>query len=314
MGWFHRRDTSVLLILLLMSFGAAASGLSARHAQPEIPDKLNVAPGVESVEVTRLAANGEKDEVRLAAARYDERGRVVERDSFSDGTFQWRSLFEYDERGLLTRWRSVDADGREQWEYRYRYDEYGRLEREVSYDSFGDMDGMQTYEYDGLQLLEEAVYGGTGALQWSRIYEYETDRTERRWRLLYPDGGPVKTVTEYLDRFGRVVREHHRDETEQQGEVFRHDYDAAGRRVRTRVERPDGQSIRTIERSFNSAGDLTEEVRKEFAEELEQIRRFEYRYDEQRNWTRRLEEVEVRRDGSVVREERELIERSLTYH
>ncbi len=313
MGWFHPRDRSLLVLLVLTCF-AAATSLSARQNNPDIPDKLDVFPGVESVEVTRIAKDGEQEQTPLAVARYDERGRIIERESYSGGSFQWSSRFDYDDRGLLSRWRSVDEEGRIQWEYRYTYDDYGRLEREVSYDAFGDVDGMQTYEYEGLQILEEAVYGGSGALQWSRIYEYETDRTRRQWRLLYPDGGPVKTVTEYLDRFGRVVREHHRDETEQEGEVFRHDYDAAGRRVRTRVERPDGERIRTIERNYNSAGDLTEETRKEVAEGLEQKRRFQYRYDNERNWIRRLEELETHRDGSLVREEQELIERSLTYY
>lgn len=314
MSSFYRRERSLVTALFFVSYTAAAIGLPASQADPDIPDELEVEQGVQSVEVTRMPQSGRGRGTRVASARYDERGRITRRDSFSDGTFRSRSEFQYNDRGLLTGWQSTDSNGDLQWEYGYTYDEYGRLEREVSYNSAGDMDGMQVFEYDGSQLLEEAVYKGSGELQWSRIYEYGTDRTRRQWRLMYPDGGPVKTVTEHLDRFGRVVREHHRDETEQEGEVFRHDYDAAGRRVRTRVERPDGEEIRTVEKSFNSKGDLTEEKKTEFSEGLEQVFRFQYRYDDNGNWIRRLEEHETYRDGSLVRNEEELIERSLTYY
>lgn len=287
--------------------------MAASRNEPEIPPEVAVRGNVERVEAVRTQRDGESEHTPLASAVYDAAGRLAAREAYSDGEFQWKTRFEYDSQGRLVSWESRDADGRRQWEYRYSYDEHGRVAQEVSYDSSGERDGIQTYEYDRYNVLEESMYGGDGALQWSRLYEYDDDLTVRRWRMIYPDGGAVKTTTEYLDRFGRIVREVHLDETEQAGEVLRHDYDASGRRVRTRVETLNGDTIRVTERAYNDRGDLTREVRQEAGDESTIVRNFAYEYDSQGNWTQRRKLRRVIRGEVLVRQEREVVERVIEY-
>ncbi len=303
---------AVALIFLWVT-AAPSLGMAVHGNEPEIPPEVAVRGDVERVAVVRTERDGERERTPLTSAYFDREGRLVARDAFSEGVFQWKTRFEYDSSGRLVSWESRDAEGRLQWEYRYRYDDYGRLEQETSYDSTGDRDGMQTYEYDRYNLLEESMYSGDGALQWSRIYEYEDDLTVRRWRMIYPDGGAAKTTTEYTDRFGRIVREVHLDETEQAGEVIRHDYDAVGRRVRTTVETTDGEMIRGTQRSYTDRGDLEREVRQEVRDESTIIRDLAYDYDSNGNWTRRRELRRVIRGDVLVRQQREVIEREIEY-
>ncbi len=303
----------LFVVALCATVAFPAFGMAAYRNEPEIPPQVAVRGNVERVEVVRTERDGEREHTPLTSAAYDREGRLVAREAYSDGEFQWKTRFEYDSKGRLVSWESRDPEGRRQWEYQYSYDEHGRLEQEVSYDSTGERDGIQTYEYDRYNLLEESMYSGDGALQWSRIYEYGDDLTVRRWRMIYPDGGAVKTATEYLDRFGRIVREVHLDETEQAGEVLRHDYDAIGRRVRTAVETTDGDTIRVTERSYNDRGDLAREVREEVGDESTIVRDLAYEYDASCNWTKRREVRRVIRGDVLVRQEREVIERDIVY-
>lgn len=309
-----RAQIAVATLFLTLMVPSFLPALARYQNQPETPPEVNVRGPVATVEAEMVVRNSGERRKPLATARFDRDERLQTREAYQDGQFQWRSTFEYDDNGLLIAWRSSSESGIMQWEYQYSYDEYGRLEREVSYDSANEIDGIQTYEHDGVSLLEEAMYSGAGTLQWSRTYSYDANLLHREWTLIYPDGGPVKTTREYFDRFGRLVREVHLDEVSQEGEIFRHDYDAAGRLVRTRVETASGDPIRSVNRRYNNHGDLVAEERNEYGEDLRSVRQFEYRYDSAGNWTVRVETDRAWQDDEEFRHERERIERAISYY
>lgn len=298
--------------LFIALFATTLASASSQDFPAEIPTELEVEGDVRSIEVSRRR-NARDEPVPVATAEFNRYGRIVAQDSYSEGEFQWSSRFEYDESRRLVGWISEDENESIQWEYSYVYSDHGFLEREVSYDSSGEIDSMHTYEYDSGRLLEEAVYGGSGSLQWSRQFYYDDDLTEREWRLIYPDGGVVKVSRQYLDRFGRIVREVHHDGTEQDTEVIRHDYDRVGRRVRTRVESPEEELVRSTERSFNEYGNLAQVIRTEENTDTRTERTLKYRYDDQGNWVERLETERTLRAGVESRREQELLERSIVY-
>lgn len=278
---------------------------------PAVPDLADASGEVEAIRA--LETGDDQQRVPLLSIEFNDNGSMTSYTTYENGLFMWRSELAYDSEGRLLRWRSRNVEGQLEWVYEYRYDDRGRPVQITEHTGSGVLAAVRRMQYSGDALEEQVQYDGTGRLQWSRQFETGHRGLQRTWTLLFPDGGVVKRVVEHYSPQGRLVREQHFDQNNVVTEQIRFSYDLYGRVRRTEVIDAAHQSVRVVEREYCENGWLRAEERRETADGSVSNRQFDYQVDSFGNWIQRTERIHIERDGEVVEDATNRVQRQIRY-
>lgn len=221
--------------------------------------------------------------VAYTTYEYDENGHCVHKYSERDDVIE--EYYEYDATGnKISEIYYINGDKNE--EYRWDYDDHGSVIAYYEPDKYGDgLKYTSEYEYnsDGTvrsKTSYEADYGHQ-----SGYVEYAYDENGLLVRMDVTSYGDYKGYWEYIyDEYGVLLEAHRYDEygfeDDEDRELYYTEYDSAGNQITYEELYTTGYDCGTprytYRRTFDSAGNVTEERRYDYDGKLDGLYTYEY--------------------------------------
>lgn len=214
---------------------------------------------------------------------YDENGHCIH--EYSDDGNVTEEYYEYDDAGNQTHYTGY-VNGDKATEKRWDYDDHGNVIADYEPNSYGDgLEYTSEYEYnsDGTvhtKTSYEADYGHQSA-----YIEYTYGENGLLARMDVTSYGEYKGYWEYIyDEYGVVLEAHRYNEygyeDDEDRELYYTEYDEAGNQITyaelytTGYER--GTPRYTLKRTFDSNGNVTEELEYNYDGKLDKVVTYEY--------------------------------------
>lgn len=185
-------------------------------------------------------------------------------------------IYEYDDKGEMTKIESYNSDGELDWGYKYEYDD-GKKIKGKRYNSDGELELLFKYDYnsDG-EMTKEENYDSDGELEGVSKFEYIDDEEMIK---LYNSDGKLEGVVKYNGKGQRLKQENYNS---------------------------DGEFELTYTCEYSDDGKVLKQKFYDSYGELQQVDKYEYpKFDNEDNW---IEKVEYRGDEIVS-----IIKREITY-
>lgn len=123
--------------------------------------------------------------------KYNKRGDKTEENIYNrDGSLSWKTLFDYDDNGVLREARRSHSNGLMEEKYIYLFDNRGFHTEMISYNNAGGLNCITRYKYDTGGMLTELVEDDSGWHSRNRLTCIK--RT-------YTNSGATTEVIEYDD-------------------------------------------------------------------------------------------------------------------
>ena len=129
--------------------------------------------------------------------KYDEKGNIIEHNTYDDGRLVFKDIYKYDEKGNKIEKNHYYYDGRLDYKTTYKYDEKGNNIEENIYDYDYDGYGSKyTYKYDEKgNNIEKNYYGSNGRLDYKNTYKYDEKGNNIEENTYYYDDRPIENYS-----------------------------------------------------------------------------------------------------------------------
>ncbi|HLO91113.1 MAG TPA: hypothetical protein VK172_08115 [Lentimicrobium sp.] len=176
--------------------------------------------------------------------------------------------------------------------YKYKYDRNGRL---IDRTNFNHLDRKYVYDSTGNQV-KELMYDSEGLMgYWSYKYDNNGNKIERtgylgddfveRWKYEYDQD--YKKIIEFM-----VGAEPYNNPSDM---VKTYEYDNDGRLISSVWTDPKTKTTSVDKYKYNVKGDIIEHYNKnDFQRGIEELKTFNYQYDQNGNWIQRIEYINAR--------------------
>lgn len=224
---------------------------------------------------------------------YDENGRCVrEYSEHNEDGSTYEVCYEYDAVGNQTG-KVIYKNGENVFECRSEYDDRGSVIAYYEPDRYGDgLDHTTEYEYnDDGTVRSETSYDAKGNLYYHGEHTYDANGLKVRsdvtswgeyrgyWEYIYDDRGVLLEVHRY-NEYG--------NENDEDRELYYTEYDEAGNQITYAVLYTTGTNRGTprvtCRRTFDSAGNVTEERQYDYDGKLDNLYTYEYAPAEKALW------------------------------
>ena len=144
----------------------------------------------------RVFENGDRQ--LIEQSRYNSNGNMLENTYYDDGVLSYRSVYEYDEAGRMTRAYDYASDGTLNYKAEYYYDEKGRRCRTYNENIYGKYyESVITYD-DEDRVIRIENNENYGYYADSETFEYDAD------------GNEILHITDCTSSDGDIFRQEHK--------------------------------------------------------------------------------------------------------
>ncbi len=274
-----------IVLLSLFFFISSIYGFEADIPQNDVPI------GAKKITTYKEERNDEK--LKNSVQYFDRVGRKKKEQTYdSDGNLLRTVFYTYNESGHLEEKKAVNNRNNTEWRTDYIYDEEGRLIREIEYSSTGHPNYTKVNEYQG-DRTETLMYNSEGFMLWRKKSIEDTERGVKEAFSYYPDGTRIKGVIKEYNEKNQLFKELHIDEI---GAVFRRietEFDRFDRIVEREVYDHRGTLRRWVKVDYLANG-FIDTIRQGFPQqEQEEVFSYTYRFDERGSWVYREETITV---------------------
>ncbi|HNX22578.1 MAG TPA: hypothetical protein PKG60_00920, partial [Spirochaetota bacterium] len=202
--------------------------------------------------------------------RYDDKGKMVEKEHKRDGSVASKSVFRNDDRGNIIAIESYGANGLLSGKTVYSYDDKGNQVGWEEYKSDGTLDYKFADKYDDKgNKIERSSSGSNGILSVAELYKYDDKGNQIE----------AETVSGFFP--GRSV----------------YKYDNKGNQTELAFYKPDGSRSYKFVTRFNAKGN---KIKMSYYEADDSVSKFsEYEYDNKGNVIEELNKEIVKESGKT---------------
>lgn len=209
---------------------------------------------------------------------YDQNNNITEH-SFPSSL----STYKYDQQNRCIEQNELTEDRKLKFRSLNKYNSTGQLQEKNTYDKNGDLSSKSIYKYDTKwNEIEESVYKGNGELWWKIAKQYD-------------NLGNMISEEDIQDMFG------------EKGNKMLYDYNKLKQVIKTTYINPDGTTRYIRETKYDNFNNITNEnsASDDFMNQF--TTEYNYRYDQNNNWTSRKEK------SLGPMERRNIVERKIVY-
>jgi len=239
-------------------------------------------------DLEKLSVRGKvKQIIELQYLAKEKFGKVEKGDSYREEG--WDEAMEFNEEGYFTKKTSFDMYGREVGYSDYTYNEQGQLLEIRNYDAEGGFSDKNVYRYDEKKRVVEIInFGNSDRLNFSQVLEYN-DKERQVTSSHYDARGKLLDKTIYLmeNEYPVETKEYNTDNV-----LCNHrkeKYNKSGQQEELTVYVPRPMQILF---EYDKKGNLVSRTGTdgEDGEAFSPVR-YEYEFDEQGNWTKKIEYI-----------------------
>ena len=194
----------------------------------------------------------------------DDGNQIEEKNYNPDGSVNHKIIFKYDNKGLKTEKRPYNKDGNPFNYYKYSYNTFNQIISEIWFDySNNEIVQKKTFEYDEKgNLVTQTVYSPDNI---SAISKYNYDDLGRKFEYNYYDrNGLLKWIRKY-------------------------NYDDSNRLLENiSIDSYSKEMTRKTGYKYDAFGNVNEESKYNSDSSLKERTVFEYYYDKNNNWTKKI--------------------------
>lgn len=197
--------------------------------------------------------------------KYDDMGKLIEgNENNSDGSFLKCYINIYNDKGVIIETNYYNTIGNIETKYTYKYDKRGNKIETNEYNSDGNIETKYIYKYDDKgNKVEENKYNSDGILKTKYIFKYDNKGYLLEKNTFYSEG--LETITKYDYQFDDI-----RNKIISKNYLY------------------ENYSYKVVD-IFDKSGNEVETI---FYDEYEVITShytYEYEFDEQKNWIKKIE-------------------------
>jgi len=200
---------------------------------------------------------------------YNEKGNKIEENRLnSDGSLSENYISKYDENGNKIEENYYDADENSSWKDIYTYDEKGNKIAEYTYDSDSILVSNNTYKYNKNGKIKREFHYWEGRLSTESTFKYN-------------ENGKIERISYYVEGNLQIK--------------WTYKYDEKGILIEEIMDDSSRKLFYKIFYRYDEKGNLIEEIiydsPRKFLKKYtyKEKNTYQYEYDEQKNWTKKIE-------------------------
>lgn len=196
--------------------------------------------------------------------KYDDIGNPIEgNEHISDGSFLKRYINIYNDKGVVIEHNNYNSVGKIESKFTFKYDKRGNKIETNEYNSDGNIETKYIYKYDDKgNKVEKKKYNLDGILEKKYIFKYD-------------DKGNLLEETFYSEDLEKITK-------------YDYQYDDIGNKIISKNYLYENFSYKVVD-IYDNKGNEIEAI---FYDEYEVITShytYEYEFDEQKNWIKKIE-------------------------